>query len=164
MSIRNVLETAQQLINGTAYDFSTIKVMAGPRVFSRISAINYEHGIEQSELRGTSSFVLARTNGQYSASGSMTIYKEDFDELIGIVMAMPVTPGASMYRSGWMQKQFPIVINYSDPTSGKVLTDTLQGVRITRHRDNHSVGTDALMSELDLSIMRVITNGKSAVL
>lgn len=157
-----ILDVAQQLINGAAYDFTSIEIVIGARTFARISSINYEHGVDQGEVRGTSPFVLATTRGQYSASGSMTMYKEDFDALTTLLAAMP-GPGAAPV-GGWMEKRFPIIVTYAEPSSGRLLTDTLTGCRIMRARDNHSSGADAINVECDLHIMQVMMNGKPAVL
>ena len=157
----SAIDIAQQLINGAAFDFSTIEVVIGPRTFARVNSINYEHGVDQGEVRGTSPFVLATTRGQYSASGSMTIYKEDFDQLTTMLLAMP-GPGAAP-AGGYMEKRFPIVVTYAEASSQKLVTDTLIGCRILRARDAHSAGADSLNVEMDLHIMKVLHNGKHAI-
>jgi hypothetical protein len=63
-----------------------------------------------------------------------------------------------------MEKRFPIVVTYAEPSSGKVLVDRLVGARITRARRGHSAGPDALLVDCDLHLMKVVENNKPAVL
>lgn len=158
----SLLDTAQQLINGALYDYSAIEIAIGVRMFNRVTSINYEHGVEQGELRGNSPFLIGTTRGIYTATGSMTLYKEEFDALTTMLMGMP-GPGSAP-AGGWMEKRFPIIVTFAEPSSGKLITDQLEGVRILRSRDNYSAGADALMTECDLHISKVVLNGKYAVL
>lgn len=144
-----------QLINGHRYDFSSIEASVGPRILTRFSSINYEHGVDEGVLRGTSPMPLGGTRGQYTASGSMTIYLEEWELLTSALLAMP-SPG------GFMEKRFLITVTYAE-ASGPPIVDTLEGVRITRARRGHSVGGDPLSVDCDLSIMRIIENAKVAV-
>lgn len=158
----SLLDVAQQLINGALYDYSCIELMCGVRIFNRITSINYEHGVEQGELRGTSPFLAGTTRGIYSATGSMTLYKEEFDALTTLLQAMPGPGGLPV--GGWMEKRFPITVTFAEPMQKKLMTDQLIGVRILRTRDNYSAGADALMTECDLHISKLLLNGKAALL
>lgn len=151
------LPITDQLINGHVFDFSTIEATVGPRVLTRFSAINYEHGVEQGVLRGNGPRALGSTRGQYDANGSMTVYLEEYDLLTTALLALPTPIG------GYMEKRFPVVVTYSEPSTGRLLVDTLTGVRILRERRSYSAGADALMVEVDIHIFDITVNGKTAV-
>jgi hypothetical protein len=153
------LPITEQLINGHVFDFSTIEALCGPRLVSRFSAINYEHGVEQGLLRGNSPHVLGSTRGTYDANGSFTIYLEEYDILTTALMAVP-TP----LIGGYMDKRFPIVVTYAEPSTGRLLVDTLTGCRIIRERRGYSAGADALMVDVDIHIFKVTCNNKPALL
>lgn len=153
------LPITEQLINGHVFDFSSIEALVGPRLITRFSAINYEHGVEQGILRGASPHVLGSTRGQYDANGSFTIYLEEYDLLTTALMGVPTPP-----VGGYMEKRFPVVVTYAEPSTGRLIVDTLTGVRILRERRGYSSGADPLMIDVDIHIMRVTANGKHALL
>jgi len=146
-----------QLINGHVYDFSSIELVFGPAlIISRVQSINYEHGVDQGVLRGTSPHMLGSTRGQYDANASLTMYLEDWALAKAALMVMP-TPG------GFMEKRFPILVTYAELTR-KPIVDTLTGARVIRVRRGNSVGPDPVSVDLDLHVMRILEDGIPAVL
>lgn len=146
-----------QLTGGHAISWSSIEFICGPLHLSLLGALNYEHRVEQGELRGTGPFVVSTTRGTYSASGSLTLYIEEAQTLRQALMALP---GGGL---GYLEKKFTAVVTYAEPLSGKTMIDTLEGVRLLSERNNYSPGADALMVEFDLFIRKVNKGGLPAV-
>lgn len=136
------------LINGTRYDFSSIEIVAGNRTITGAKAISYKNGLKPGVVRGTSAQKNGRTRGQYEPEASLTLYKQEADELIEAL------------GTGYMEKPFDIVIHYADdgqPTK----TTRIIGARIADESDDHEEGSDALATKFDLDVIAVIKNGVS---
>ena len=150
----------QTLVNGHAYDFSSIKltslVPGAPPLLERFVSISYEHSLTPGKLRGRGSKVLARTRGEYDASGAITIYLEDWQLLRGGLMTIPLPPG------GFMEKSFLINVFYAEVGCLPV-EDVLRGCRVTNVSKAYQRGTDPLMVDLTLDILEVIEGGSPAV-
>ncbi len=150
------------LINGHAYDFSSIKlttaVPGAPPLIERFTALNYEHSVSVGELRGRGSKVLATTRGEYNANASMTLYLEDWQLMRSGLFAMPFPPGG-----GFMEKRFQIVAAYAEFGSS-IVTDVLRGGRVIKVGKGYSRGTDPLMVDIDLHVMEVLEDAQPAVI
>jgi len=147
----------QQLVPGHAISFTSYEaVVAGMRI--ALQSVNYEHGLEIGELRGSGPYVLRTTRGDYSANGSFSAYIED---MAALRKALQLLPPA--LATGYMEKSFAILCTYSEPVSGRTLVDRIAGARIIRERDGHQRGTDPLVVEVDIFIQRVIKGGLHAV-
>lgn len=147
----------QQLINGHAWDFSSVQITVStpaPKFITRIASINYEQSLTPGQLRGNSAQVLALTRGQYEASGSMSLYREEYNLLIAALALAPFPPPPA----GYMQKSFEIIVNYGELDSIPSV-DTLSGCRITRDSSQNQQGGDSLMVDLDFIIIRMLKNG-----
>lgn len=142
-----------QLINGSAFSFSSIEVVAGAQAFTNIQSLNYTDELEPGELRGASSKVQGRTRGEYSASGSMALYKPDVQTLLATL--------AALGQGGYMEAVFDITAVYREGVAA-IVTDSLIGCRITSIEDDHSTGNEALQVTLNLHIMELARNGLSA--
>ena len=146
------------LINGHLYDFSSIEVNVGGLMLSGVSSLNYRHGLEPGEFRGTKPQKLGRTRGQYSAGGSFTMVKSDYN----ILTAKLALQGAAQ-KKGYMETAFIITAIYQELPTTPPTTDVLVGCRITDESNSHSAGSDALVVEVTIDIMRITSDGKVAV-
>jgi len=150
-----------QLINGHAWDFSSVTITVStpaPVILTRIASINYEDSLTPSPLRGNSAHKLARSRGQYEASGSMSLYREEFDLLL---IALTKAPFPTV-TAGYMEKSFKVIVSYGEAASVPS-TDELIGCRITRRSSQNQQGSDPIMVDVDLDIMKIRVNGASAV-
>lgn len=149
------------LVNGHAYDFSSIKltssIIGAPPLIERFTSINYEHSVDVGELRGRGSKVLATTRGEYSANGSMTLYLEDWQLLRTGLIGVPVPPG------GFMEKRFQIICAYAEIGSS-IITDTLRGCRVIKVGKGYSRGNEPLMVDIDLHVMEVLEDAMPAII
>ncbi len=155
MALPGIPGAIVQRINGHRYDHSSIQANFGALSFTAIQAISYTDSLEPGIQRGQSSKKLGRTRGEYEASGSITLLKEDVPELLALL--------AALGQGGSMEAVWDLTATYSknlgDPTPA---VDKLIGIRITEIGDDHSVGGDVLVNEISLDIMELSRNGLSA--
>lgn len=155
MALPGIAGSVAQLINGRRYDFSTIQANFGAKSFTSIQSVQYSDTLEPGIQRGQSSKKLGRTRGEYDATGSITILKEDLPELLALL--------AALGQGGYMEAVWDMTVTYSsglvDP---KPVVDALIGIRITEVGDDHSIGSDVLVNDLTLDIMELTRNGLSA--
>lgn len=142
----------KQLIKGKYYDFSSIEFGIDGGQQPRVTDINYSQKLDPGVLRGTSAKPYGRTRGTYEASGSFTIYKEDFEDL-----KLRLAAGGE----GYMMAEFTITVVYSEMMMTN--EDVLMQCRIVSEENGHSAGNDPLVVRVDLSVMEIMTNGLSAV-
>ena len=138
------------LINGNRYDFTSLTIMANGIPVKGIKEISYTKTLEPGDVYGTSAQLLGRTRGQYKAEGSITIYREEWQELIKILQTL--VPGG-----GYMEANFDVIVTYGElllPTT----TDTLKGCRIKKAEHSLAEGSDALVIKADLSIAHILDN------
>lgn len=151
----------KQLINGVPWDFSVVELTIStpsPQVISRISNINYTEGLTPGELRGTSPKLLGMSTGVYSGSGSLSIYREEFNTMLGHLKLCAIP----RLNAGWMQKIFSFKIMYGDRDRPPAIDD-IRGCRFTNRASNNSQGGDPLMVDLDFIFIDMLTNGQKAV-
>ncbi len=152
MALPGVPPVLSQLINGSAYSFSSIELLAGTISFTKLQSVSYNDSLEIGVLRGTSSKKLGRTRGEYDAQASIEVYKPDLPTLLAEL--------AALGQGGYGEAVFDITINYSEGVAA-LTTDALIGCRITNIEDDHSVGTDVLTSTLTIDVMELTRNGLS---
>lgn len=145
-----------RIINGTVYDSSSITIVINNLPFAGITEISYKDSLEPGVLQGTDPIIRGRTRGQYKAEASFTIGKKDF-ELVKIELA-------KIRSSGFGEIEFPITVTYRESADDVVITDVVEGCRIMSQENSHSSGnSDALVTKVDLSVIRIRWNGKYLV-
>jgi hypothetical protein len=135
------------LINGHRYSWASATIKAQGLELIHIKEISYSHSLEPGAVRGTGAQKLGRTRGEYDAEGSMTLQREQWDDL------------RNKLGDGYLEKSFPISVSYAEDGL-PVVTDELAGVRIKSVENSPSQGTDALEVSLELDVMYIIENGK----
>jgi len=136
-------------INGRAFDFSSIEIVADGQIFTGVSEISYSQTLEPGILRGTSSAKLARTRGEYNAEGSLSMYLEEYQLLRAALGA------------AFMERSFLITVAYT-AIGATLQSDQLIGCRITAVEDSHSAGSDALVKAITLDIMEILEDNTPA--
>ena len=136
------------LINGVVFDHSSAEINIKGVRYMQITEVAYSDSLEPGKLLGAAAKVLARTRGKYDAEGSFSMSKQDGMQLIRDLGA------------GYMTKSFPIVVNFAE-AGRDMVTDTLQGCRITKAEDSSS-GTDATMLKFTIHIMNILRGGVDA--
>jgi hypothetical protein len=142
-------------INGHIYDWSSVNIDCNGRFYGGISEINYTDKLDVGELRGSGAIRLGTTRGQYSAEGSFTIAKEDWEPL-----RMSLT---AMGFGGFGEARFLIVCSYREVAAVSPITDTIETCRVINVENSHSQGTDPLMVKITLDVHRIGHNGNYLV-
>lgn len=143
------------LINGHRFDFSSVEISAGARLFNGVKSLKYSQTLEPGKVRGNRSQVIGRTRGPLDSDGSIELYRLEFQELIATLAAL--RPGV-----GYMEAAFDITVTYAEAGS-TVIQDVLQGCRIKKHENNGQEGGDALTVACDLDIMMVLPGGVAPI-
>jgi hypothetical protein len=143
------------LINGLRYDFSSVEITAGARLFNGVKSIKFSQTLEPGKVRGNRSQVLGRTRGPLDSDGSLELYRLEFQDLISVLATL--RPGV-----GFMEAAFDITVTYSEAGT-PVIQDVLQGCRIKKHENSGQEGGDALTVACDLDIMMVLPGGVAPI-
>ncbi len=136
------------LINGHRYEFASIELNINGSLLSGFKDLSYSDSLDPAKIRGNSPQVIGRTKGTYDAEGSLTVYKEEWADIL-----LKLSLGG-----GYME--VPFIISVVTSESIRVQTDILSGCRIKKVEDSHSEGNEALVVKLDLDIMVITRNGK----
>lgn len=134
-----------QLINGNAYDHSSIAINVDGARYLQVESIEWNDSLEPGKLSGASAFTLARTRGKYDADGNIKMSLADSDALI------------KAFGHGYMTKVFTITCTYSEPNQPVSKVDLI-GCRFVKTADSSS-GGDPTMRTHDLHILRIVRNG-----
>ena len=137
-------------INGTAYGHNTAEVRIDGDVAPWVTEINYDHGQENGEVRGTSAVQLGDVEGDYKPSAKVTMSKGQAQKYI------------DKWGDGYMQKRFPIVVSYAPP-GRKLITDKLVRCKIKKETDSSKQGNDGNMVEWELELYGICKNGKKPI-
>lgn len=143
--------TTGRVINGNVYDFSSITITVDNIPYQGITEIAYSDSLEPGELRGTGPYMRGRTRGEYKAEASFSIGKKDFEPLKS---ALRISPSG-----GYGERAFLITVVYRETFDADVITDLIEGCRVTKQENSHGGNSDALITKIDLNVFRVRWNG-----
>ena len=133
-------------INGKIYSFASISLSANGLSYSGISEVSYSESVERSKITGTGILPIGRTEGSYSAEGSVTFYRQEFDRF--------VTANPNLF-----DVTFDVVVTYSNP--GEIpVTDVLKNCKVEGTEMSGSEGSDPLSVPVKLNVMWIERNGK----
>jgi len=135
---------ASGFVNGRDYDFASIELKLGDRVFPCLG-VSYGDPREIGKLFGNSNTKRGRTRGRVDASGSFEMYKSDSQDLLEY---LTTTYG------GYYEGDFQITATYGN-NSQVVTTDQLKDACLIDVQDDHSEGTDALAVSMEIDIMEL---------
>lgn len=143
-------------INGIRYDWSSVEIdILGP--LACVKEMSYSHSLSPGIVRGTRAQPLGRTRGKYEPEGSITLYKNEYVDLITKLSIA----GASA-QMGYFEVSFNITVQYSEAYSD-VITDKVIGCRIKKSENSGSEGEEPLVVKCDLSVMAIIEKGMSPI-
>ncbi len=138
------------MINGRRYSFASVKLKVAGREYVGVKEVSYNWKIERSKVRGANIQPLGMTRGEYDCEGSITFYKEEYDELIAAL------------GNGYGEAVFDVSVTYAD-VGQPTVTDELRGCSLAGGEKSPSQGTDALEVKCDLSVSYILENGKKAL-
>ena len=140
-----------RIINGNAYDYSSITITRDGIPYQGINEISYKDSLEPGQLDGTGAYPRAFTRGKYKAECSFTLGKKDYE-----TFKLPLRKGPG---GGFGEATFLITVIYKEPDDIDVVTDVIEGCRIMKQDNSHKFGSDALVVKVDLNVFRVKWNG-----
>lgn len=144
-----------RIINGNAYDYSSITITCNGIPYQGINEISYNDSLEPGQLDGTGAYMRARTRGKYKAESSFTIGKKDFEPLKLVLSRTPT--------GGFGETPFLITVVYKELEDTDIIIDTIEGCRIMKQENSHKFGEDALVTKVDLSVFRICWNKRYLV-
>lgn len=135
------------IVNGAAYSHANSEVRILDKVRQFVAEIEYEHEDEPGEIRGTHKQRLATVDGDYKASGKLTLSQGQAQQIIDEL------------GDGYLEKRFPIVCSYTGEGL-KLITDTLGGCKIKKESFSSKSGNEGHMVVWELDITYLKKNGK----
>lgn len=137
------------LVNGHRYSFVSIEFSANGLVMRGVKSIDYGDKLTPGKMRGTGPNVIGRTRGEYDADCSVEMYRLEWENLKQTLG----TGGVGFGETAW-----DITVTYGE-VGQPVVTDTLEGCRITEARSGGSEGSDPTSVKLTIDLLRILWNG-----
>lgn len=138
-------------INGNRHAFSSVELSINGRRYKGVKEISYDDSLEGERVRGSSPVGLGVTQGDYDANGSITLYREEFDQLTQDI------------GDGYGEVEFEITVTYA-ARGAPTITDRLPANRLKKVENSHSQGAEALEIKLEIMVIGVIErNGRRLV-
>lgn len=130
-------------VNGKSYSWADIDLRL-PGLVLDIQEISYDDELEKEDVYGLGSASRGYGVGNYSASGKLTLLRDDYDDLLDYCKSQ----GKALYAL-----EFPkIVVSYAND-GGRTRSDVLNTVTISKSSHKASQGDKSLKVELDLMIV-----------
>jgi hypothetical protein len=149
---------AVPIINGRRYDYTAIDILIdGLPVLGRApSSISYDHSLKPGIVKGGSPLPLGLTRGDYEASATIEMPKEEADTFRTLLAATSAGAGSA---GGYMEARFEMTVAFAE-LGGPMQIDHLNGCRVTHDSESHSKGGDGLTVKFELFVQYIIKNGK----
>lgn len=147
-------------VNGHAPDWSSVRIQFATNAIVEpedVIDISYDHELTPGKLRGRRAQVLARTRGQYDATGSLTLALYAWRD---VLLPAIVAAGGG---AGFMEVPFDVYVAIGEAPNVPTKTDVLRACRITKEGKSFSNNGDALAVKLDLSVQYVLPAGQKPV-
>jgi hypothetical protein len=140
-------------INGNRYDWSSVEVSLAGDITIALTEVTYSDGLEPGDARGTRSWILASTRGEYKPEAGFTIHKVELQRLIDKLAA----------RGPYMEQRFDMLVSYAD-TGQPTLSDKVPACRIKKISDQPKQGSEPVTCKVDLHVGGIIErNGRKPV-
>lgn len=135
-------------VNGKAFSHASVSVFIGddPVPYRGIKSINYRHGLDPGEFKGTNAQVTRVTLGDYTAGGDMELRKDEHQRMLRFL------------GNGWMAVRVPITVIFQSAGMTTEI-DQLLGVGFTESSLGSSEGKEATTKKVNLHIMMLLEDG-----
>lgn len=137
------------MINGNRYGWASISLAINGIQYEEFTAISYRASQEVGKVRGKGHRKIGRTKGQSDSEGSFTLLKRDADKLI-----KDLGPG---FMTG--NKDFVVVVSYSETAEGDIVTDTLESCRIITIENTPAQGAEPATTVFTIDVGGILLNG-----
>lgn len=139
-------------INGRMYDWASIELGVAGMPIPSFTAVEYSDQADEKMVYGRGRSPVGYSQGNYSASGKITVHREAYEALMAGAKALG---GKGLYS----MKPFPITITYANEDKPPV-TDVIKGVRPTKRSASNSQNQEAATIDIEF-IAFEITWGSS---
>jgi hypothetical protein len=138
------------LINGHRYSWTSVEAGIGPSgtIVRGLVSADYGDELTPGKLRGTGPNVIGRTRGEYDGDAEFEMYRLEWENL----KAQLGSP-----TKGFGETAFPVTFQYAEDGQ-PVVTDTLEGCRITKVRTGGQEGSDPTKVKLTIDLTRILHN------
>src|SRR6266849_4949904 len=131
------------LVSGVRFDASSIELKINTLRYIGVTEIQYEQELLPGEVRGLNPQILGFTRGMYKVSGTLTILREEFQDLTSNMVPPAAIPTGAVAGTS---------------------TDTIVGMRFTGTRHRAQGGSsDGLTVEMPFIARYLLTNGIPAL-
>lgn len=139
------------LINGHRYSWTSVEIGLGQSgiIVRGIASIDYGDQLTPGKLRGTGPNVVGRTRGEYEADAEIEMYRLEWENL----KSQLGNGGVGFGETG-----FPITVSFGEANQ-PVVTDTIEGCRVTKVRTGGAEGSDPTKVKISLDVHRILHNG-----
>lgn len=137
-------------VNKNAYSFCSIELVINGATIVGVQSVNYKMSLKPGIVRGASARKNGRTLGTYEPTASMTLYKQDADDLLFSL------------GDGFGMKVFDIVIHFAEEGQ-PISTVNIVGCRITEVGEDNKEGEEPTTNTFELDVMDIITNDISII-
>jgi len=135
------------LINGHRFSFASIEAVFNGIPFVGFKSINYSQELEPGDVFGSRPQKIGRTRGKANASCDFEMYRLEWENL-------KTTLGIG--GVGYGETPFNITVTYAEQSfGGPVITDLIEGVRVTKVEFSNQEGTDPSTVKITCNVMRV---------
>jgi hypothetical protein len=147
------------LINGVRYDASSVELKVNLQRYIGVPSIQYEHSLDPGIVRGLNPQILGLTRGMYNASGTISLYREEFQDLTSNFLTI---------AQGLFEGNVVCTVTYSELPPASIPTgavsgtsvDTIVGMRFTGSRHSIQSGNaDGLTVEMPFLARYILVNG-----
>lgn len=143
------------LINGKRYSFTSIEAILGGFPLIGFKSLNYGSSLEPGKVYGTNANKIGRTEGQADHTCDAEIYLLEWNLFLATIGPQGI------FQGGFGTVVFPIVVNYAEGPTLPVVTDVIDGCRITKVDHSNQTGSDASTVKLTIDPMNILHTGFS---
>lgn len=131
------------MINGVAYDWESVTVNMPHGVLVGIQDISYEDELETEAVYGKGSMPLGHGQGNYKASGKLTLLQEEFENILAYCRQANI----ALYRL----PPIPITVSYAK-NGGQTTTRVLRDCKMGKVSEKAAQGAKSLTVDIDITI------------
>lgn len=130
-------------VNGKAYDWGDVDLKI-PGLNIQVQEISYDDELEIEEVYGSGSKPRGYGTGNYKASGKLSMLRDDYDDLLGLLQAK----GVPFYKM-----ELPsIIVSYANE-GARTKIDELKKVKFSKRSNKAAQGDKSLTVDVDMMIV-----------
>jgi hypothetical protein len=137
-------------INGQKHTFADVIIAVNSAKHRGITKIDYGVKRAMNDAHGTGPNRVGVAIGKVTNEGSMEMYRADLDALL------------AQLGDGYTNVPLQITVIYRTRLGAPLITDTLNGVRISEIKPSASEGDEPVKASITLNVGGILLNGKRA--